>query len=62
MSYEKYAKLRDEKGITDYRVSQETGISTATLTSWKQGLYVPKVDKLLKIADFFGISIEELLQ
>ena len=62
MSYEKYAKLRDEKGITDYRVSQETGISTATLTSWKQGLYVPKVDKLLKIADFFGINIEELLQ
>ncbi len=62
MSYEKYAKLRDEKGITDYRVSQETGISTATLTSWKQGLYVPKVDKLLKIANFFGISIEELLQ
>ena len=61
MSYEKYAKLRDEKGITDYKVSQETGISTATLTSWKQGVYVPKVDKLLKIADFFGISIEELL-
>ena len=61
MSYEKYAKLRDEKGITDYRVSQETGVSTATLTSWKQGVYVPKVDKLLKIADFFGISIEELL-
>ena len=59
--YEKYAKLRDEKGVTDYKVSQETGISTATLTSWKQGVYTPKVDKLLKIADYFGISIEELI-
>ena len=61
MSYEKYAKLRDEKGVTDYRVSQETGISTATFTSWKQGLYSPKVEKLQKIADYFDVSILALL-
>lgn len=62
MSYENYSKLRDEKGVTDYRVSQETGVSTATLTSWKQGIYSPKVDKLQKIAAFFEVSIEELLK
>jgi len=61
MSYEKYSKLRDERGITDYRVSQETGVSTATLTCWKQGVYSPKVEKLQKIADYFGVSIVDLL-
>lgn len=61
MSYEKYAKLRDNKGVTDYRVSQETGVSTATLTCWKQGSYKPKVEKLIKIAQYLEVSIEELL-
>ena len=60
--YSKYAELRDRKGVTDYKVAQETGVSTATLTSWKQGVYTPKVDKLLKIADYFGIGIEELIK
>ena len=31
-SYEKYAKLRDERGYSDYRVSKETGIGAATLS------------------------------
>lgn len=60
--YSKYAELRDKRGITDYKVSQETGVSTATLSSWKSGAYTPKADKLMKIAEFFGIGVEELLK
>lgn len=60
--YAKYAKLRDEKGITDYRVAQDTGIATATLSEWKNGTYKPKVDKLLVLAKYFGVSIEDLIQ
>ena len=59
--YEKYAALRDERGLTDYKVSQDTGISTATLSSWKNNKYTPKLDKLQILADYFGVSIEELL-
>ncbi len=60
--YAKYAKLRDEKGVTDYRVAQDTGIATATLSEWKAGTYKPKIDKLLTLAKYFGVSIEELIQ
>ena len=60
--YEKYAKLRDERGYTDYRVSKETGISSVTLTSWKRGIYKPKVDKLMLIARLFRVDITELLE
>ena len=59
--YERYAKLRDERGLTDYAVSKETGISTATLSCWKNGEYEPKVDKMLILANFFDVSIEYLL-
>lgn len=58
--YETYAKLRDKRGFTDYRVSKETGIGAATISDWKNGLSKPKVDKLFLIARLFGISVEEL--
>lgn len=60
--YEKYAQLRDARGITDYEVAKSTGISTATLTNWKQGNYAPKADKLIKIADYFGVTLDYLVR
>lgn len=58
--YEKYAKIRDELGYTDYRVAKETGISTSTLSEWKAGITKPKVDKLILIADLFGVTVDDL--
>lgn len=46
---------------TAYQVSKDTGISTATLSSWKNGDYTPKLDKLKILADYFGVSIEYFL-
>lgn len=60
--YEKYATLRDKKGVTDYEVAKNTGIQTSTLTNWKYGRYTPKVDKLKKLADYFGKPIEYFLE
>ncbi len=59
--YEIFEHLLEERGVTAYRVSKETGVTTATLTSWKQGKYTPKPEKLQKIADFFGVSLEYLM-
>lgn len=59
--YEIFEKLLEKYGVTAYRVSKETGITTATLTSWKQGKYVPKQDKLQLIADYFNVTIDYLM-
>jgi transcriptional regulator with XRE-family HTH domain len=56
--YELLEQLLKERGITAYRLAKETGVTTATLTSWKKGIYTPKLDKLQKIADYFGVSVE----
>ena len=56
--YQKYVKLRDEKGVSDYRVSEDTGITKSTFTDWKSGRSQPKLDKLKILADYFGVSIE----
>jgi transcriptional regulator with XRE-family HTH domain len=42
-------------------VAKDTGISQATLSDWKNGISVPKVDKLAKIADYLGVSLDYLL-
>ncbi len=60
--YKRFEELIEEKNITPYKVAKETGISTATISSWKQGKYTPKVDKLLKIADYLECDVMELLR
>lgn len=59
--YEIFEKLCKQHNVTSYRVCKETGLTTATISNWKAGRYRPKSDKLQKIADFFGVSLEYLL-
>ena len=55
--YEKFAKLLENKGVSAYRVSKETGISQTSLSQWKSGQYELKADKLQKIADYFNVPL-----
>lgn len=57
--YEVYVKLRDARGIRDIEVARGSGVEADTLSAWKTGKSIPKMDKLVKIADYFGVSIEE---
>lgn len=59
--YDIFEKLCQAHNITPYRVCKETGLTTATISNWKAGRYTPKADKLQKIADYFGVSIEYLM-
>ena len=59
--YSIFEQLLKQKGVTVYRVSKETGISQTTFIEWRQGKYTPKLDKLQKIADYFGVSVDYLL-
>ena len=58
--YSKFHEILTKMGISSYKLSKETGISQVTLTHWKNGTYTPKIDKLQKIADYLGVSVEYL--
>lgn len=60
--YEKYLKLRNEKGVTDTEVANKTGIVQSTFSDWKIGRSKPKVEKLMKLAKYFGVPIEYFLE
>ena len=59
--YEIYQSLLDKKGLKNADVSRETGISNMTLSDWKRGKSTPKADKIKKIAEFLGVSVDYLL-
>lgn len=56
--YEIFSRLLQKNGVTPYKISKETGVSQSTLSDWKRGLSTPKIDKLQKIANYFGVSVE----
>lgn len=60
--YERYAALRDKKGITDYRVAEETGINASTFTDWKNRRSSPKIEKLKKLANYFGVTVDYFVE
>lgn len=59
--YEIFAQLLQERGVTAYQVSKATGVAQSSLSDWKSGKSKPKYEKLKKIADYFGVSIDYLL-
>lgn len=56
-----FEELMGQKGVKMKDVADATGISPSSLSDWKSGRYVPKADKLQRIADYFGVSIAYLM-
>lgn len=59
---QKIKKLMDEKGITAYRMASDLGFPQSTVSEWLSGAYTPKADKLLKIAKYLGVPVEDLIE
>ena len=60
-NYMKYRALADEKGVSDYQVSKDVGIHNVVFSEWKSGKSQPKIDKLMKIANYFNKTVDTLL-
>lgn len=60
--YEKYVRIRDERGVRDADVARATGIPAPTFSEWKKGRSEPKIQKLAKIAEYFGVSVSYFVE
>lgn len=61
MEYSAFEQLLQMHNTTVYRVSRATGIAPSTFSDWKSGRSAPKADKLIRIAAYFRMSLDELL-
>lgn len=62
MFWERLNQLINEKNITFYKVSKETGISQGTFSQWRSNPKTnPQKDLINKIAKYFNVSVDYLL-
>ncbi len=54
-------KLRTEKGLTQEQLGEQLGVTNKTVSRWETGTYLPPVECLKLMSDFYGVSINELL-
>lgn len=53
--------LRKQKGMSQETLAQQLNVVRQTISKWEKGLSVPDADMLTQIADFFEVSVSELL-
>ena len=57
----KIQELRKQKGITQEELAAELGVTAAAVSKWENGYTLPDILMLCALADFFGITTDELL-
>ena len=60
MFYDVFTALCDSKKVSKSKVLEEISVSTGNLPKWRKG-GTPKAEILNKIADYFNITVDELL-
>ncbi|MBQ6816065.1 MAG: helix-turn-helix transcriptional regulator [Clostridia bacterium] len=53
--------LRKSKGYTQIAVQMKTGIEQALLSKFENEERVPPTDTLIRLADFYNVSIDYIL-
>ena len=62
MFYDIYCDLCQKHGLTPSGAATKIGFNRASVTMWKNTGKAPKQDLLIRIADFFGVSADYLLE
>lgn len=52
---------RLDKGFTQDYVASQLGVRQATISDWENGLVMPRLDKVIELSRFYGVSFDYLL-
>lgn len=58
---EKIKEKRKEAGLTQSQLAELSGVASITIRQYESGKRQPRLEKLQKIANVFGISISDLI-
>lgn len=59
---ENLARLQAERGETNYRLAKEIDVSQTSIKNWKDGARRPHPRQIKKLANHFGVPVDELLE
>ena len=53
--------LRENKALTQLEIAGEVGLSQKVVSTYERGVREPSLKNLIKIAEYFSVSIDDLL-
>lgn len=56
------AELRKQHGMTQLALAEKMGVTDKAVSKWERDLSCPDISSLPKLAEIFGVSVEELMQ
>ena len=54
-------ELRKEKGLTQEQLAERLNVSGRTVSRWETGANMPDISLLVELAEFFDVSIPEII-
>ena len=59
---EKIAALRGEQKLSQGDLADKLDVSRQSVSKWETGQAVPELDKIIKLADLFGVNVDDLVR
>ena len=59
---EKIAALRGARKLSQGDLAEQLDVSRQSVSKWETGQAVPELDKIVKLADLFGVTVDELVR
>lgn len=59
---DKILELRTGRGLSQGDLAEELEVSRQSVSKWETGQAVPELDKIIKLADLFGVSVDQLVR
>ena len=59
---EKILSLRTERGMSQDDLAEKLDVSRQSVSKWETAQSTPDLDKIIKLADLFGVSVDELVR
>ena len=56
------SSLRREKGMTQLELAEKMGVTDKAVSKWERDLSYPDLNSIPKLAEIFGVSVEDLMQ
>ena len=60
MIYQNIKSIADSQKVSIRKIDQDTGITLGSIYHWND--VKPSVDKVAKVANYLGVTVEELLK
>lgn len=54
--------LRKKKGLSQYDLADEMGVSRQAVSKWENGQSIPDIEKIILLSDYFNVSTDYIIK